>query len=78
MNPRTAIDLAAFLVGCTHLDSQAPVVTGMFGFCPLAPGIEARRRHVQRSAERSDREIGLLRADELKPQVLSFAKKAFS
>src|SRR5207253_8576178 len=56
--------------------AQPSIVDGTLRLRPLQRGVEAAPGHLEASAQHGHRIVGLLRADEVEFQLLSFAKKA--
>jgi hypothetical protein len=76
VNPRAAVSLSAFLVDLLDLNRQFLVRARTLRRPPLLERIIPAPGNLQEPAKDGQWILGLLRAYELKPHLLSFAKKA--
>ena len=74
--PRTAVPLAAGFKQGTDSNPQLPISLRVRRLGVIAPGVVAVARDLEDAAERRNRDVGLLRVDEGKPQAFSLPKKA--
>src|SRR5690606_16320003 len=73
---RAAVGAAALPMDRGDLDAKFCVFAPPLTDVTLGPSVVAAPRDFQDTAHHRDREIGLLRTDELEPHECSFAKKA--
>src|SRR5581483_8432025 len=76
LNARAPVALAALGVHFGDLRGELGVLEGAFRRRTMRPRVIAAARHSEHAAHHGDRPLRLLRADERKLHVLSFAKKA--